>query len=68
MAKDIRNPSYRLTFSDAVEIWLRLWRGEFQNRIAAAYDVNPGRINEISKETMHPGSREEALKRLKRTA
>lgn len=68
MAKGTRKPSYRLTFSDAVEIWLRLWRGEFQNRIAADYDVNPGRINEVSKETLHPGSREEALKKHKRSA
>lgn len=58
-----RRPSYRLTFEDAVQIWLRHWNGEFQNRIAASYDVNPGRVNEVLKGTRHPGSRAEALRR-----
>lgn len=56
-------PSYKLTFDDAVEIWLRHWNGEFQNRIAASFDVNPGRVNEVLKERKFPGSREAALKR-----
>lgn len=68
MARDARKPSYRLTFADAVDIWVRIWNGEFQNRIAADYDVNPGRVNEVVKETLHPGSRAEALKRYKRSA
>jgi len=59
-----RQPSRRLTFEDAVEIWLRILRGEFLNRIAADYDVNPGRVAEIKKERRFPGSREVALKRL----
>lgn len=54
--------SYTLTFNDAVEIWLRHWSGEFQNRIAASFDVNPGRVNEVLKERKHYGSREQALK------
>ncbi|TCL72042.1 hypothetical protein [Rhizobium sp. BK251] len=55
-------PSYALTFDDAVQIWLRHGNGEFQNRIAASFDVNPGRVNEILKERKFVGSREAALK------
>lgn len=54
-------PSYRLTFDDAVVIWKRHWKGEFQNRIAADYDVNPGRVNEVLKEQTHVGSRQAAM-------
>ena len=54
-------PSYRLTFDDAVAIWKRHWGGEFQNRIAADYDVNPGRVNEVLKEQTHVGSRQAAM-------
>jgi hypothetical protein len=44
-----RKPSRSLTGADAAIIKRRLALGEFQNRIAADYDVNPGRINEIAK-------------------
>lgn len=54
---DNRSPSHRLTFEDAVTIWLRYWNGEFQNRIAAMFDVNPGRVNEVIKGKRHPGSK-----------
>lgn len=54
-------PSYSLTFDDAVQIWLRHWNGEFQNRIAASFDVNPARVNEVLKERKHIGSREAGL-------
>jgi hypothetical protein len=50
-------PSRKLSFEDAVQIWVRHWNGEFQNRIAASYDVNPGRVNEILKERIHVGSK-----------
>lgn len=53
---DNKGPSYRLTFQDAVEIWIRHWAGEFQNRIAAHFDVNPGRVNEVIKGRRFPGS------------
>ena len=56
-------PSYTLTFEDAVEIWLRHWSGEFQNRIAASFDVNPGRVNEVLKGRRHNDSRETALRK-----
>lgn len=51
-----RQPSAKLTFNDAVQVWLRYWNGEFQNRIAAVFDVNPGRVNEILKGKRFPGS------------
>jgi hypothetical protein len=40
---------YRLTFDDAVNIWLRHWNGEYQHQIAASYGVNQGRVNEVLK-------------------
>jgi hypothetical protein len=61
MQSDARKPSYRLTLEDAVQIWKRFLDGEFQNRIAAALDVNPGRVNEVLKGRKFPGAREIAL-------
>jgi hypothetical protein len=58
---DNDKPSYTLTYDDAIQIWLRHWNGEFQNRIAASLDVNPGRVNEVLKERKFVGSREAAL-------
>ncbi len=55
-------PSRKLSFDDAVAIHHRLATGEFQNRIAASYDVNPGRIAEIKKGVRHPGSYEVAMR------
>lgn len=60
---DNGKPSYKLTFEDAVTIWLRHLDGEFQNRIAASFDVNPGRVNEVLKERAYAGSKDEALKK-----
>jgi hypothetical protein len=59
----MNTPTYSLTFDDAVDIWKRHWNGEFQHRIAAHFDVNPGRVNEVLKGTRHAGSREAALSR-----
>lgn len=42
-----RPPSYRITPRDVPVIKKRISDGEFLNRIAADYDVNPGRISEI---------------------
>ncbi len=39
--------SRHLTLGDAVEIWRRRSIGEAQRKIAAAFDVNQGRICEI---------------------
>ena len=52
--------TYRLTFKDAIEVWLRYWRGEFQHQIAALFGVNQGRINEVLKERVHIGSKSAA--------
>lgn len=46
-ANDMRRPSRQLTVDDAIIILERVYAGEFQNRIAADFDVNPGRISEI---------------------
>ena len=53
-------------FDDAVEIWI-VWltTRQFQNRIAAEFDVNPGRINEILTRKRFPEAYEVALKKLK---
>jgi hypothetical protein len=44
-----RAPSYRIKPTDVPIIKKRIRLGEFLNRIAADYDVNPGRIAEIKK-------------------
>lgn len=44
-----RAPSYRITPNDVPMIKKRIRMGEFLHRIAADYDVNPGRIAEIKK-------------------
>ncbi|PHY12521.1 hypothetical protein CSW58_12035 [Caulobacter sp. B11] len=49
-----------LSFEEAVQVWLRFWSGEYQDRIAAYFDVNPGRVNEVVKERKHLGSRQAA--------
>jgi hypothetical protein len=41
------DPSYRIREADVPLIKKRIYQGEFLNRIAADYDVNPGRISEI---------------------
>lgn len=64
MTRDLRPFSHKLTSEDAVDIWLRSWKGEFQHRIAAIYDVNPGRVSEVLKERKHIGSKLVALAKL----
>ena len=44
-----RTPSYCIKPTDVPIIKKRIREGEFLNRIAADYDVNPGRIAEIKK-------------------
>lgn len=68
MSSDSKSTAYRLTFEDAVDVWIRSWRGEFQHRIASAYDVNPGRVSEVLKERTHIGSRRAALAKFKGAA
>lgn len=56
--------TYRLTFDDAVNVWLKYWNGIYQHRIAADYGVNPGRVNDVLKERMHFGSKAVAATKL----
>ena len=49
-----RKPSKKLTPADAAVIKPRLLGGEFCNRIAADFDVNPGRISEIKTGKLFP--------------
>jgi hypothetical protein len=42
-----RKPSYTIRPTDVPFIKKRIREGDFLNRIAADYDVNPGRISEI---------------------
>ena len=56
MAHEKRKPSSKLAFSDAVAIQKRIKSGEFLNRIAFDYDVNPGRISEIKTGKLFAGS------------
>lgn len=56
MTTKTNEPSYQLTFDDAVEIHMMLWDGWIQSRIAAKYDVNIGRISEVKNGLLHHGS------------
>jgi hypothetical protein len=49
-----RLPSRELTPADAAIIKKRLLSKEFQNRIAADFDVNQGRISEIKNGKLFP--------------
>ena len=59
-----RTPCHRLTFEEAVAVQIRLMRGEMYSRIAADFDVNQGRVADVKFGRLHPGSRDEALRRL----
>lgn len=48
-----RSPSYHIQPSDVPLIKKRIREGEYLNRIAADYDVNPGRISEIKTGKTH---------------
>lgn len=56
MAKSNRRPSHRLTEDDAVAIIEMHLDGHFQNRIAAVFDVNPGRVSEIVNRKRFPNA------------
>lgn len=60
----IKRKPYRLTPDDAIYVWLRHWQGEYQHHIAASYNVNPGRINDVLKERAHFGSKSAAAAKL----
>lgn len=60
MTTKTNEPSYQLTFDDAVHVHMMLWDGWLQSRVAAKYDVNGGRISEVKNGTLHPGSKARA--------
>ncbi len=60
---NVQTPCHRLTFEEAVEVQIRLMRGEMYSRIAADYDVNQGRIADVKFGRLHLGSRDEAARR-----
>jgi hypothetical protein len=64
--KNPRKPSHRLTFADAVEVWKRYVAKHYVQRIAAHFDCNIGRIYEVVKGVLHPGSKEQAAAELER--
>lgn len=61
-------PSYQLTFEDAVEVHTMLWDGWIQSRVAAKYDVNIGRVSEVKNGLLHPGSEYEARRIYRKSA
>lgn len=46
----------RLTYTDAITVWLMRWAGSYQHDIAAHFGVNQGRISEILTGKRWPGS------------
>lgn len=46
-----------------MDVHLRLELGELYSRIAAFYDVNQARVADVKFGRLHPGSRDEALRR-----
>lgn len=65
MSESARRPSRTPTLEDAIEVW-QIWltSHEFQNRIAARFDFNPGRVNDILKGRLYPEARKIAESRL----
>ncbi|WP_099826578.1 hypothetical protein [Oceaniglobus indicus] len=52
----------RLTFDDAVHVWLMRWSGMYQHDIAPHFAVNQGRISEVLAGKLHTGSEAVARK------
>ena len=46
----------RITFDEAVQVWLMRWSGMYQHDIAAHLGHNQGRISEILTSKKHLGS------------
>lgn len=53
----------KLTFDDAIQVWLMRWSGMYQHDIAAHFGENQGRISEILNGHRHFGS-EDAARRV----
>lgn len=50
----------KLTFEDAVQVWLMRWSGMYQHDIAAHFAENQARISEILAGKRHLGSEQAA--------
>jgi len=50
----------RLTFDDAIQVWLMHWSGMYQHDIAAHFGENQGRISETLNGYRHPDSEQVA--------
>ena len=57
-----------MTFDDAVNVWIMRWDGEIQSRIAAFFDTNMGRVNEVLKGHLWAGSEIAARQMYERSA
>jgi hypothetical protein len=55
--RDARQPSAKLTLSMAIEIVEMVDSGMFQNRVAAHFDINPGRVAEVMSGQRFPEAR-----------
>lgn len=60
-----RKRSPKLSYEDAIQVWLMIFDGAFNHTIAAEFGVNQGRISEIRTGQKLPGSREAALELIK---
>ncbi|HET6320435.1 MAG TPA: hypothetical protein VFF87_00125 [Hyphomicrobium sp.] len=50
----------KLTYEDAIDIWVRFWIGDERHKIVRDYDQNPMRVYEIWWEEKFRGSRQDA--------
>lgn len=57
-----RVPSRKLSFDDAIQVWIGLWRGDFKHRLAQRFEVNVARIYDVKNGKLHPGSEAAARK------
>ncbi len=51
----------RLTFEEAIAVWLMHWSGDYSHIIAAKLGTNPGRVADVLTEKTHVGSRIKAF-------
>ncbi|MCK1480490.1 hypothetical protein IVB27_38600 [Bradyrhizobium sp. 197] len=68
LVQDNRPRKTQFTFDEAIDVWLRRWSGQYHHEIAAAYVINWGRVSDVLKEQTHVGSKQEAARRIGRTA
>jgi hypothetical protein len=62
------NRKTKFTDEEAIDVWLRFWKGDLQDDIAHDYRINAGRVSDVVNEKTHPGSRTAAEKLRKKSA